>query len=395
LHREYSLVYQSYQTGVQELQSFDQSLPVPVTKPDDSTILAIKNMLIDKKPLYQMAKSKICPTCNREFSFTTPPDDVIKVYEDTAAALVPLETAYNADLRKFNDYERRLAIYTNQKETLERKVANLSTKLQTFTDDVKDFDIVAYDQSVNSVRELTAKLNEYHTKLNQIQKDIQNHQHMHDTLMSQCVITDAQRHVYKTELALLTELNNNCTTLDLQLAGLSATIKTNQENLLRLQDNQQRYQKIKGVRTQLEKAREILHRDALPRVVMSRILGSLNACLEFYLTKFNSGIVAKITDDFDILASVNGGPLTHARRLSGGQKVAVVVSFRFALSEVFARSIPLLVLDEPTAWLDTKRKESMVDVLKLAKAFVEKGVYVFIMTHDPVLEPAMSRIIEV
>jgi ABC-type lipoprotein export system ATPase subunit len=60
-----------------------------------------------------------------------------------------------------------------------------------------------------------------------------------------------------------------------------------------------------------------------------------------------------------------------------------------------AKSIPILVMDEPTAWLDEENIQCMTDVLKSVRTLAEKGVYVFVVTHENALLPAMTRILDV
>ena len=124
---------------------------------------------------------------------------------------------------------------------------------------------------------------------------------------------------------------------------------------------------------------------------MGRMVKGFNALLDFYLSKFSVPYQACLTEDFDLLVNVRDQGWVNARRLSGGQKVALVVAFRFALSELFASKVPLLVFDEPTAWLDDKHISYMVDVLQMAKSFINKGVYVLLVTHETALLPAMTR----
>ena len=82
------------------------------------------------------------------------------------------------------------------------------------------------------------------------------------------------------------------------------------------------------------------------------------------------------------------------RSLSGGQKVALIFSFKFAQSEMFGRNIPLMVLDEPTTWLDAENIGKMGELFKLARGFTERGVFLIVASHEPQILSTMSRVIE-
>ena len=83
------------------------------------------------------------------------------------------------------------------------------------------------------------------------------------------------------------------------------------------------------------------------------------------------------------------------RHLSGGQKVALALAFKFAVSELLANQIPLLSLDEPTVWLDDINKPRLVELLEKAAEVAQSGVYVLVATHEPLLYPAFSQIEDV
>ena len=54
-----------------------------------------------------------------------------------------------------------------------------------------------------------------------------------------------------------------------------------------------------------------------------------------------------------------------------------------------------MVLAEPTGWLDEINKPRLAEVLTKAREVTEKGVYVLVATHEPLLFPAFSRVFDV
>ena len=77
--------------------------------------------------------------------------------------------------------------------------------------------------------------------------------------------------------------------------------------------------------------------------------------------------------------------------LSGGEIIALGLAFRLALSMFMIRGrIPLLILDEPTPFLDEERRRKLVDV---TTNYLRKIPQVIIVSHDEELKDAADRVI--
>ena len=64
---------------------------------------------------------------------------------------------------------------------------------------------------------------------------------------------------------------------------------------------------------------------------------------------------------------------------------------RFALMEMLTYGCGLLILDEPTAYLDTDNKRALLDVLKEASTHVKShGITVIIPTHEDIVATACT-----
>lgn len=69
--------------------------------------------------------------------------------------------------------------------------------------------------------------------------------------------------------------------------------------------------------------------------------------------------------------------------LSGGQKIALAVAFRFAVYMMFAGKLGLLSLDEPTAYLDDETIARFADLLgKIREIAANMGVQILLATHE-------------
>lgn len=77
--------------------------------------------------------------------------------------------------------------------------------------------------------------------------------------------------------------------------------------------------------------------------------------------------------------------------LSGGELIALGLAFRLALSMFMIRGrVPLLILDEPTPFLDEERRRKLVDV---TTNYLRKIPQVIIVSHDDELKDAADRVI--
>ncbi len=77
--------------------------------------------------------------------------------------------------------------------------------------------------------------------------------------------------------------------------------------------------------------------------------------------------------------------------LSGGEIIALGLAFRLALSMFMIRGkIPLLILDEPTPFLDEERRRKLVDI---TTNYLRRIPQVIIVSHDEELKDAADRVI--
>lgn len=79
--------------------------------------------------------------------------------------------------------------------------------------------------------------------------------------------------------------------------------------------------------------------------------------------------------------------------LSGGELISLAIAFRLALTIFLVRGkIPLLILDEPTPFLDEERRRKLVEIID---GYLRRIPQVIIVTHDDELKEAADRIIRV
>lgn len=138
----------------------------------------------------------------------------------------------------------------------------------------------------------------------------------------------------------------------------------------------------------LERVRQALHYTAIPRMLSQRIIDQLASGVNEYLELFSAPFTVEPSNDgVGFLCRFNDGrqmpkDLPDATFLSGGQKVQLAVAFRFATYGMFASKLGLLVLDEPTAYLDESAINRFGDVLKKIMTVAKSmNVQVLCATH--------------
>lgn len=93
---------------------------------------------------------------------------------------------------------------------------------------------------------------------------------------------------------------------------------------------------------------------------------------------------------------VTSEPPPEATMLSGGQKIALAVAFRFAVYTMFSGKLGLLSLDEPTAYLDDETIARFADLLgKVREIAVNSDLQVLISTHEAQLGPVFDQTVEI
>ena len=141
--------------------------------------------------------------------------------------------------------------------------------------------------------------------------------------------------------------------------------------------------------TILEKIRAtVFNRDGLVGLSLrSWALKTISFKASEYATMFNIGIsridLAEKVKDVDIICYGRHGEI-DINSLSGGEKVAVALALRFAISYMMGSSkLDFIILDEPTAHLDTERRKSMVKIISEAFKNGDGPLsQIIIITHD-------------
>ncbi|EDP74227.1 AAA family ATPase [Hydrogenivirga sp. 128-5-R1-1] len=174
-----------------------------------------------------------------------------------------------------------------------------------------------------------------------------------------------------------------------QIENLEKQLNLIEENLKKIKEKEEKLKKYR-------KLEEALGPKGIQKVIRDSALYQLPILTEklFKAFGFNFNQV-KFTENFDISLQV----LTYEKTdrfipvsaVSGGQKVALGLALRLALSHFLGGRSEFLILDEPTVHLDSQRKEELINILlKLKEKNYVKQLLV--VTHDREIEDAADQI---
>ncbi len=147
---------------------------------------------------------------------------------------------------------------------------------------------------------------------------------------------------------------------------------------------------------QVKLVRDTLHVTSLPTLVMREFARVLNARMEEYLHLWEAPFRMWLDDDLAFQVEFDDGKRLDAARLSGGQKITASISFRLAMSDTFASSVGLLILDEPSTYLDDDNIQHLqVLLMKLKEMSTHSSRQILVVTHEERLMGFMDHVINI
>jgi exonuclease SbcC len=212
--------------------------------------------------------------------------------------------------------------------------------------------------------------------------------------------------IYKEVYDLYTELKSKYFGLKEGAERLKDHIKTLEKSV---EDLESRMKKLREKRERLEKiSREVLPKLEEIREKFRRYKVSLTEYAFKEVEKIASEIFEEMTDgkysgivlkreekrkEKVTIKVLYQGVERDISFLSGGELIALGLAFRLALSVFMIQGkIPLLILDEPTPFLDEERRRKLVDIMN---RYLKKIPQVIVVTHDEELRDVADKVIRV
>ena len=171
---------------------------------------------------------------------------------------------------------------------------------------------------------------------------------------------------------------------------ISGNIKKAKMELEKLDSTLTELKHVQGYVTELEQIQEnVYNRDGpVGKSLRSWSLEIISQKASEYLEKLNTKIqrisLSEKTRDVDISCYSRNTTL-DLESLSGGEQVSIALALRLGMSHLLgASNLNFMILDEPTAHLDSERRKSLVNVLSQLINLKEddSSMQFIIITHD-------------
>jgi exonuclease SbcC len=338
----------------------------------------------------------ICPTCLR------PRDDSEDIDTDAINSQITEQNQLIARLTKeYADAKIAYDTYIKEDARLKARAEELENSITAKgykPDDPIDFDQKELDAATEEYNIYTTKLKQYNENKAEIDrlnaakavaennlKEAKAAEFIRDKRMEDANEVKVQYQAILEQITRMdTELkiteNNKVNTLD--------SIKVFENDMVKRES-------ADAIRAKFERCRDLLHREKLPKIVMSSLLNGLNHHMNEMLIQFDMGFDAILDDDFNFKVACVGNENASASDLSGGQKVILAISFHIGLGRLLGGTIPFMVLDEPTNHVDMHNKPVLRDALMRLKGAGSAGMEYIFVTHDDVLQPTFDRQVEI
>ena len=194
------------------------------------------------------------------------------------------------------------------------------------------------------------------------------------------------------------EIENERHEIGEKISKIEGIIENERDSILKLEEKLKELKEKIEEKKALERFIRFLHRirkvfdkNNLQRRIREQYIPLIEDYTKYFYKKFNIPFNdIKIDEDLNIVIFKDQGKQTMDS-LSGGEKIALALSLRLAISRLFASKMELIILDEPTIHLDTNRKECLINILRDLKDIPQA----IIVTHDKEFEQIGENIIDV
>lgn len=341
-----------------------------------------------------------CPTCGTMAESIRPIIDVARrdlpgldQQRRELDARIHATRMYSLDVR---DYEKALAANAEQLAQLQEALGEEPVTPVAETFEQLDAKITEYEDFGDSLRELQEERSALVKALASVDGTIETYNVEIARLVSEIASvseTEEQYVAAKAEQAELGTLAAEYQRVTGQRQSLIAGTERLQQQIVAAEEAARRAQALSEFIEKLRRAREILHRDNLPRLVSHSYLGMLSSEINGVLDTFEADFHVTPEEGLTFTAHFFDGRTQSAARLSGGQRVVLAWAFRMAVNATFASDLGMLGLDEPTEYLDEHNISRVGYALERLKRLSDsRGLQVIMVTHERSLAPTFDTV---
>lgn len=155
----------------------------------------------------------------------------------------------------------------------------------------------------------------------------------------------------------------------------------------------------RSVIDELDKVSQAFSRKGIPVAYLQYRFNELAKVTQSNLSQLDANFVVESDPEESVsfrfrMLNNGDGYIMPQKKLSGGQRVRLSISFLLAFQQMILPGVGLLVLDEPSMHLDTGGVEELRDLLiSLSQKLQNSDAQVIVCDHHPALIPAFQSII--
>jgi len=310
--------------------------------------------------------------------------------------------AVNA-LKKVNKQEI-LEKLTEIEDKIKKKENVLNTTLNQAGIERKDLDVVY--RKAKEAREEYTRLEERIKQKSTILSSIQDKERLYNSYKEK--LEDIKKQLdelgyseeeYNKVKLKLDDLENkikdfeaNISTLEERLRIANKRVIDLKSEIEEIKEKEQKARKIEEFTEMLKSLREIFGKDGIQSTIRQQAIPIIEAHTREIFQEFGlSYSDIKIDEDFNITL-YGPGFEQSVSALSGGEKSVVAFALRMGIARTLANSnLDMIMLDEPTAYLDTYRREELVNVLSKIRGIPQ----VILVTQEETLKEIADTLIQV
>ena len=345
----------------------------------------------------RLMKAGVCDKCGQPYTAT--PDE-IQVQEDKCKELQDrvnsITVAWGNYREAFTQYTAAMQTWTTEHARVEAEIKSLEATVSDIESKTAGFDLESYTKAQAELDEYNKSISQRQQLMNEINAE---KVAVHSALEQQKTLKEqlagaVDRAMIQQAQEVLTAISNfekELIRLDGQIQANTAIVDMAAKQLEAYVKDAE-YAEINTQATRiLDKTREVLHYDNLPKAAARKILANLNKLLLKYLSLFHTPFTLQVNNEGDFRCSFPGKADASVSALSGGQRIVGALAARFAFMELLTYGCGLLVLDEPTAYLDAINRKALLDVLKEAGMHVKaSGITVLVPTNEDSVAPSCT-----
>jgi chromosome segregation ATPase len=394
-----------------ELEEYERgksSLIEPVapegSKPADSQVEELRGKAGDVQLSLRELQKKIkladlgcCPECGQRTDKVDLPQLKEKEAELTLVytQITELLTAVSLKQKEFSDYELEQERHNSAVNRIQEHISRCKDRVsqlaearpvdQNETDKCNE-DITRHEDLVRAKTTLESNISSANSRLQTYDSGITNGTSTLDLLGGTGEPDATRLKVLESKQAHIVDLQTKHASLLGAVSAKTEELNRAQEKLDILQDRAASAEPIKQYRSLLEKAIEILHKNNLPKLVSAQYLNEINAKLDEYLTMVDASFSAWVDSDLQFMVKKSDGLEHRASRLSGGQKQQVSIAYLLSVNDVFASSLGVLALDEPTGSMQEENAKDVAETFsKLVSISKRTDRQFIVITHSETL----------